>query len=69
MSFYELSDGQQLPAVGFGTYKLNGITGAHAITSAIKAGYRLLDTTLLSTIKTRALWDKQSRLPMSHVMN
>ncbi|MDI6552757.1 aldo/keto reductase [Leuconostoc falkenbergense] len=44
MSFYELSDGQQLPAVGFGTYKLNGITGAHAITSAIKAGYRLLDT-------------------------
>ena len=67
MSFYELSDGQQLPAVGFGTYKLNGITGAHAITSAIKAGYRLLDTAF--NYQNEGTVDKQSRLPMSHVTN
>lgn len=37
-------DGLILPQIGFGTYKLNGTTGVNAITSALNAGYRLLDT-------------------------
>jgi 2,5-diketo-D-gluconate reductase A len=39
-----LNDGQQLPAIGFGTYPLSGEEGIAAITSAIEVGYRLLDT-------------------------
>ncbi|WP_077300896.1 aldo/keto reductase [Virgibacillus pantothenticus] len=39
-----LYDGIKLPAIGFGTYKLNGSDGANAITSAISLGYRLIDT-------------------------
>ncbi|WP_103064381.1 aldo/keto reductase [Actinomyces qiguomingii] len=33
-----------LPAIGFGTYKLRGAAGAAAVTEAIAAGYRLIDT-------------------------
>nr|WP_239541100.1 aldo/keto reductase [Pullulanibacillus pueri] len=33
-----------LPAIGLGTYSLNGNEGAHAIKSAIDMGYRLIDT-------------------------
>lgn len=39
-----LNDGNDLPAVGFGTYKLNGSVGVSDIVSAIKVGYRLLDS-------------------------
>ncbi|MGE6299846.1 aldo/keto reductase, partial [Guptibacillus hwajinpoensis] len=39
-----LNDGLTLPAIGFGTYKLNGNEGATAINSAIDVGYRLIDT-------------------------
>lgn len=39
-----LNDGTTLPAVGFGTYKLNGQSGAHIITQAIANGYRVLDS-------------------------
>ncbi|MFT8737203.1 MAG: aldo/keto reductase [Zymomonas mobilis] len=39
-----LNDGNDLPAVGFGTYKLNGSAGVDDIVSAIKVGYRLLDS-------------------------
>ncbi|KGX93413.1 2,5-diketo-D-gluconic acid reductase [Pontibacillus halophilus JSM 076056 = DSM 19796] len=39
-----LRDGIEVPAVGFGTYALNGNAGVQAITSAIHHGYRLLDT-------------------------
>lgn len=41
---YQLHDGTTLPAIGFGTYPLTGEEGIVAITSAIEAGYRLLDT-------------------------
>lgn len=41
---YQLADGQSVPALGFGTYKLNGISGVRAIQSAIDAGYRMIDT-------------------------
>lgn len=40
----ELNDGASLPAVGFGTYPLQGESGIRAITSALELGYRLLDT-------------------------
>ena len=39
-----LNDGLTLPAIGFGTYKLNGNHGATGIASAIDVGYRLIDT-------------------------
>ncbi|GAB3264768.1 aldo/keto reductase [Nocardioides dilutus] len=41
---YQLNDGSSLPKIGFGTYTLNGEDGVAAMTSALKAGYRLLDT-------------------------
>lgn len=37
-------DGLELPAVGLGTYGLNGLVGAEAVVSGLHAGYRLLDT-------------------------
>lgn len=39
-----LNDGLKVPALGFGTYSLNGNKGVSAITSAIDVGYRLIDT-------------------------
>lgn len=39
-----LNDGTRIPAIGFGTYALNGEAGVQSITSAIDVGYRLLDT-------------------------
>lgn len=35
-----------LPAIGFGTYKLNGLAGVDAIVSALQIGYRLLDSAM-----------------------
>ncbi|MYL70510.1 aldo/keto reductase [Halobacillus litoralis] len=40
----QLNDGLTIPALGFGTYRLNGNRGASAIQSAIDTGYRLIDT-------------------------
>jgi len=37
-------DGLTLPAIGFGTYKLNGSDGADTIARAIDTGYTLLDS-------------------------
>ncbi|WP_414841175.1 aldo/keto reductase [Enterococcus saccharolyticus] len=42
--FYELSDGFQIPKIGFGTYSLNGSYGIRVIEQALNVGYRLLDT-------------------------
>jgi diketogulonate reductase-like aldo/keto reductase len=39
-----LNDGLTLPAIGLGTYKLNGASGVQAIVSALDVGYRLLDS-------------------------
>jgi diketogulonate reductase-like aldo/keto reductase len=39
-----LNDGSRIPAIGFGTYPLKGAEGVEATASAIRAGYRLLDT-------------------------
>ena len=39
-----LNDGTDLPAIGFGTYRLNGAEGVAAMAGAIRAGYRLIDS-------------------------
>jgi diketogulonate reductase-like aldo/keto reductase len=39
-----LNDGRRIPAIGFGTYPLKGAEGVEATLSALRAGYRLLDT-------------------------
>jgi diketogulonate reductase-like aldo/keto reductase len=39
-----LNDGRRIPAIGFGTYPLRGREGVDAVVSALRAGYRLLDT-------------------------
>ncbi|ALN76587.1 MULTISPECIES: aldo/keto reductase [Staphylococcus] len=44
MYTYTFNDGHIIPQVGFGTYKLNGVEGVHAIQNALKVGYRVLDT-------------------------
>lgn len=41
-----LNDGNEIPAIGFGTYRLTGDDGVTSIESALKCGYRLLDTAL-----------------------
>ena len=40
----ELNDGRQMPALGYGTYKIRGPEAPALIGEAIDAGYRLLDT-------------------------
>jgi diketogulonate reductase-like aldo/keto reductase len=40
----QLNDGSTIPAIGLGTYSLNGSEGADAIASGLGLGYRLLDT-------------------------
>ncbi|MFS0851982.1 aldo/keto reductase [Microbacterium sp. 179-I 3D4 NHS] len=37
-------NGFSLPAIGLGTYRLNGDAGADAVAVAIRAGYRLIDS-------------------------
>jgi diketogulonate reductase-like aldo/keto reductase len=41
---YALNDGTTIPAIGLGTYQLDGPDGVDAIVHALEAGYRLLDT-------------------------
>ncbi len=41
---HKLNDGMTVPAIGFGTYRLNGTSGVEAIRSAVAQGYRLLDS-------------------------
>lgn len=39
-----LNDGNRIPVIGLGTYRLKGNDGANAIVSAINMGYRLIDS-------------------------
>lgn len=39
-----LNNGNKIPAIGFGTYRLNGEECSSAVYEAIKLGYRLIDT-------------------------
>ncbi len=40
----KMNDGNSIPALGFGTYKLNGSAGVETMVNAIRSGYRLLDS-------------------------
>jgi 2,5-diketo-D-gluconate reductase A len=40
----DLNDGTTIPAIGLGTYGLNGAAGAESVATAIGLGYRLIDT-------------------------
>ena len=44
MEPFRLNDGNLIPALGFGTYKVQGFPGVQAITQAIENDYRLLDS-------------------------
>ena len=44
MQFVTLNNGIKMPILGLGTYNLRGKSGQNAISSAIKVGYRLIDT-------------------------
>ena len=43
---YTLNDGENLPAIGLGTYGLRRDAGIASVEAAIASGYRLLDTAL-----------------------
>lgn len=43
-NYHELNDGLKLPAIGLGTYMLNGRAGVESIKCAINIGYRLIDS-------------------------
>lgn len=40
----QLNDGLDLPAIGLGTYSLNGYKGVESIKQGIEVGYRLIDS-------------------------
>ena len=42
--FFELSNGVKMPCIGLGTWQTDHETTIHAVVSAIKSGYRLIDT-------------------------
>ncbi|WP_336645615.1 aldo/keto reductase [Microbacterium sp. USHLN186] len=44
MPQFTAHNGFRLPAVGLGTYRLNGDAGADAVAAGIRSGYRLIDT-------------------------
>ena len=44
IEYIELNDGNKIPNVGFGTFRMSGQECIDAVYNAIKAGYRLIDT-------------------------
>ncbi|MBG9988356.1 aldo/keto reductase [Aerococcaceae bacterium DSM 111176] len=44
MKDYRLKDGYSIPSIGLGTYTLKGSKGVRLMESALKQGYRLLDS-------------------------
>lgn len=44
MREFVLNDGNKIPLIGFGTYKLLDQQGTQSVSDALKTGYRLLDT-------------------------
>lgn len=44
MEYLTLNNGVQMPLVGFGTFMLSGEACSDSIASAIKSGYRMIDT-------------------------
>ncbi len=58
MEEFKLNDGNQIPRIGFGTYKIKGYQGALAISQAIESGYRLLDSA--ARYENEGAWARQS---------
>ena len=44
MKYYQLNNGNKIPAIGFGTYKAQEDEGIASVKKAIETGYRLIDT-------------------------
>lgn len=44
MDFMKLNNGVEMPMLGFGTFQINGEVCEKSVLSAIRAGYRLIDT-------------------------
>lgn len=44
MEYLTLNNGVRMPIVGFGTFMLGGETCTEAVATAIKSGYRMIDT-------------------------
>lgn len=44
MEYLTLNNGVQMPLVGFGTFMLGGEICTNAVATAIRNGYRLIDT-------------------------
>ncbi|MBR2965608.1 MAG: aldo/keto reductase [Clostridia bacterium] len=44
MEFFTLNDGVQIPATGYGAYRIEGDECVSCVLSALEAGYRLIDT-------------------------
>ncbi len=57
----KLHDGYEIPAIGLGTVYLRGESGVDAITSAIRNGYRLIDSPIRYPARTAFLNVKIAR--------
>ena len=44
MNSFTLNNGITMPALGFGTFKMNGEECAQSVAEAIRCGYRMIDT-------------------------
>ena len=44
MEFFTLNSGVQIPATGYGVYRINGAECTECVLDAIESGYRLIDT-------------------------
>lgn len=43
-NFFDLNDGNRVPAIGLGTVGIQGAQGVNSVMTALDAGYRLIDT-------------------------
>lgn len=59
MNTVTLNNGVKMPVLGFGTYQITDDECEKAVISAIKAGYRLIDTARLTEMKQQL--ERQSK--------
>lgn len=66
---YILNDGNKLPCMGFGTYKVTGKDNVEIIKTAVACGYRLFDTaTLYETERTLGQAIKECGVPREELV-
>lgn len=64
-----LNDQNEIPLIGFGTYKANGEEGVKTVQEALATGYRLIDTaTIYKNEKEVGLGIKKSDIPRNEVI-